>query len=160
MPIDIEVTGLLETQRKMTQVARDLYGAPMVDAFRQAALLITRDARINAPVDTGRLRSSIVPDVIADETMIQGVVGSNVEYAPHMEFGTGAFGRGGSHWPPGAALQVWAERHGFSSGYAVAAIIGKRGGLEGRRFLTRAFEANEAAIIEHIEQAVKGIVDE
>lgn len=86
--IDVEVTGIIEVQRKMTQIATDLYGVPMVDAFRRASLLVTRDARINAPVDTGRLRASITPEVIADETMMQGIVGSNVTYAPYQELGT------------------------------------------------------------------------
>lgn len=84
----IEVTGVAETRRKMEQVARDLYGAPMVMAFQRSALLVMRDAMINSPVDTGRLRSSITAAIEADETTLQGVVGSNVEYAPFQEFGT------------------------------------------------------------------------
>ena len=86
--IDVEVIGLKETQAKMMQVARDLYGVPMLNGFRSATLWVTRDAKIFSPVDTGRLRASITPEVIADEKMIQGVIGSNVEYAPFQEFGT------------------------------------------------------------------------
>lgn len=86
--IDVEVIGLKEAQAKMMQVARDLYGVPMLNGFRQATLWVTRDAKIFSPVDTGRLRASITPEVIADEKMIYGVVGSNVEYAPFQELGT------------------------------------------------------------------------
>lgn len=43
-------------------------------------------AVLNCPVDTGNLRSSINGKVI-DETL--GRVGTNVEYAPYVEFGTG-----------------------------------------------------------------------
>ena len=40
------------------------------------------------PVDTGRLRASITPDVVQRDTVVQGLVGSNVLYAPYQEFGT------------------------------------------------------------------------
>lgn len=40
------------------------------------------------PVDTGRLRASVSYDVGADNRGVVGYVGSNVEYAPHVELGT------------------------------------------------------------------------
>lgn len=40
------------------------------------------------PVDTGRLRSSITHEVGRDGEGLVGTVGSNVEYAPYVEFGT------------------------------------------------------------------------
>lgn len=44
-------------------------------------------AALNCPVKTGRLRQSIESKVISEEI---GRVGTNVEYAPHIEFGTQA----------------------------------------------------------------------
>jgi len=146
-----------DAQRKMEQVARDLYGAPMVKAFQFSSLLVVRDGMINAPVDTGRLRSSITASIEADEETIQGVVGSNLAYAPHMEFGTGTFAGKSPHYPPAAALDVWAQRHGFSSGAVVARIIGRRGGLAPRKYLTNALEANRAQVTATIENAVQEI---
>lgn len=48
-------------------------------------LLAEGYAKINCPVDTGRLRNSISHGKEDDSTM---VVGTNVEYAPYVELGT------------------------------------------------------------------------
>lgn len=80
--IKMEVRGLEELQHKKEQMVRDLHGTPMLNAMRSATLLVTRDAKSNAPVFTGRLRSSITPDVrIEGRVDVVGVVGSNVFYA-------------------------------------------------------------------------------
>jgi HK97 gp10 family phage protein len=52
-----------------------------------ACLLVERDAKKNAPVDTGRLRASIT-HYVEKEKEIVGIVGTNVEYAKYQEFGT------------------------------------------------------------------------
>lgn len=114
----------------------------------QRAMRVTMNAaRINAPVDRGRLRASITSLAEWRGDILEGVVGTNVEYAPYMEYGTGRLtdgegGKGGRHWPPGAALDVWARRHGFASGRIVAEIIGRRGGLKPRQFLRKAFNVS------------------
>ena len=48
------------------------------------ALEIERDAKLNAPVDTGMLRASITSTGSGSEYEI----GTNLEYAPFVEFGT------------------------------------------------------------------------
>lgn len=52
-------------------------------------LLAEGYAKINCPVDTGRLRNSISHGKEDDSTM---VVGTNVEYAPYVELGTSRMG--------------------------------------------------------------------
>ena len=52
------------------------------------AITTVRHAKRNAPVDTGRLRSSITHEVGGDPEGIVARVGTNVEYAPHLEYGT------------------------------------------------------------------------
>jgi len=155
--MDVQVDDR-ELKAYIARIQDDLTGGPMVDAMKQAALLVTRTARELAPVDTGRLRASILPDVAVKGNEVVGVVGSNVEYAPYMELGTGVFGKGGRHWPPGAALDVWASRHGFASGAEVAAIIGMRGGLKGREFLKKGIEQNAEAIMDLLGKTVHKIV--
>jgi HK97 gp10 family phage protein len=89
MPVsNVEIRGLLETQRKMEQTVRDLRGNEFLQGMRQATLLVERAAKINAPVSTGRLRASITPEVRQSGTMTTGVVGSNVIYAAAQELGT------------------------------------------------------------------------
>ena len=151
MQVDIEVKGLIETQKKLDQVARDLHGSPMIDAMQSATLIVTREARVNAPVDTGRLRSSITPEVRPHGNDVQGVVGSNVVYAPFQEVGTRPF------WPRMDALATWASRHGTTA-YLVALGI-SRHGIKDKRYLQKAFEDNRQRIIDIIERGVKGIVN-
>ncbi len=56
--------------------------------MKEAVQIVEREAKHRAPVDTGRLRASITNDVREMGSEIQGVVGSNVLYAPYQEFGT------------------------------------------------------------------------
>ena len=145
-----EIKGLREAQRKMDQVARDLDGPPMVEAMRDATLVVTRSARQNAPVDTGRLRASIVPQVVQHSQIVRGIVGSNVAYAPYMELGTRP------HWPPLSALVMWARRHGLTAFLVARAIA--RHGIKARRFLQRALMDNRNKIGEIFSRTVGHIV--
>ena len=83
----IEIQGLKEAQAKTEQVVQDLRGPPFVQGMRDATLIVQRQAKINAPVDTGRLRASITPKVEQHGSKVQGIVGSNVVYAPFQELG-------------------------------------------------------------------------
>ena len=53
-------------------------------ALEAVALTAERYAKLNCPVDTGRLRNSISHDTDKDTAYI----GTNVEYAPYVELGT------------------------------------------------------------------------
>lgn len=148
--ISAEIKGLKETQRNLEQAVRDLHGTPILNAMRDATLLITRDAKKNAPVDTGRLRASITPEVTTTGETVQGVVGSNVKYAPYVELGTRP------HWPPIAALEVWARRH-HTSAFLVARAIAQRG-TPAREYLQHAFADNKDKIEARFNKAIEGIV--
>ena len=54
-------------------------------ALSAAALIVEGAAVLVCPVDTGNLRSSITHEVVDDE---EARVGTNVDYAPHLEYGT------------------------------------------------------------------------
>ena len=130
----------------------------------KACIFVRDDAAVRAPVDTGRLRSSLTFGLGKEMHGITGVVGSPVQYAPHMEYGTGRLtdypgGGKGYHHPPGAALDVWASRHGFASGAIVARIIAKRGGLRPRRFLRDAFAAKTDAIKEEMGKLLDDVIE-
>ena len=56
-------------------------------ALEKACLIVENSAKEKVPVNTGNLRSSITHTV---ENNV-GTVGTNVEYAPYIEFGTGLF---------------------------------------------------------------------
>jgi len=61
------------------EVARDL---------QRRALQVDRAAKQLCPVDTGRLRSSITNEIGQDGDGLVATIGTNVEYAPHVELGT------------------------------------------------------------------------
>lgn len=52
--------------------------------LKQACILVQDDAKRNCPVDTGRLQGSIQYEVKEND----GMVGTNVEYAPYVHEGT------------------------------------------------------------------------
>lgn len=156
-----EIIGLQETQANMEQIVRDLSGAPMIDAMRRATLLVQNRAKVLAPVDTGRLRASITPEIRADQpNKIIGVIGTNVKYGPYMELGTGTFAGKSRYFPPPAALDVWARRHHIASGYLVALAIFRAGGTRPRHYLQDALEENQRQINDLLEGAVTSIIND
>lgn len=158
-----EIRGLQETKEKLEQVAQDIHGKVMVNTFQKAVLLLTRDAKKKSPVDTGRLRSSITGEVYSTQTLLgshllRGVAGTNVKYAPYMEFGTGTFTdgeklHGRPHKVPPKYLKEWARRHKTNE-YAVSRAIFIRGGLKPRLFFQYAADNNRDRIKKMIEDSV------
>jgi HK97 gp10 family phage protein len=149
----VSTKGLEATSANLEQAADDVHGQPILDAMHRATLLVERDAKIFAPVDTGHLRASIASEVRVEGqggTTVTGVVGSNVVYAPYMELGTRP------HWMPIGAIQVWARRHGMNAFLVQRAIAVK--GTAPRRYLQRAFEKNQPEIVAILGYAVSGIV--
>jgi len=65
------------------------YNTRLKQAMYEAVLLLETEAKEKAPVDTGRLRGSIT-GVVLDLTgdLIEGRVGTNVEYAATVELGS------------------------------------------------------------------------
>lgn len=158
MDIKTEIEGLEQTKRKLEQVAEDIHGKEMVDTFKEVTAIVTRSAKINAPVDRGQLRSSITPEVYSRGMQLVGVVGSNKHYAPYMELGTGVFAGKRRHRVPAKYLTVWAKRHNTNA-HDVSYAIFKRGGLEPRHYLQKAFRTNEEEIRRKISRKVRFIVE-
>lgn len=150
--MDLSIFGVRRVMRSLRKASDGLSGHPLAWGMRQATMLVARAARILAPVDTGRLRASITPEVEMWGNEVIGVVGSNVAYAPFMELGTRP------HWPPISALEVWARRHGVSA-YLVARAIARRG-LAPRKYLERALRQSAARVYRLIGHAVTRIVEE
>ena len=145
--ISIEIRGLKETQREMERIVRDLRGEPYLNAMRRATLLVQRSAKQKAPVDTGRLRASITPEVRWQGNTAVGVVGSNVKYAGYVELGTRP------HFVPQQYIGTWARRHGL--GDRGLFVTGKA-----QPYLEPALRENEERIARMLEDAVASIVAE
>jgi hypothetical protein len=156
--INVEAKGIKETKEKFISIQKNLTGGPMTIAMGKATLLVTGLAKKNAPVDRGALRASITPDVQVSQTMVRGIVGSNLAYAPYQELGTRPF------TPPMSPIWAWALRKSKgnfkkASRLFIKAMTSIRGrGIIPKRFLQRAFESSIPKIKRLIESAVKRII--
>jgi hypothetical protein len=78
------------------------------------------------PFDQGIAQESIYT-VINGYTLndIEGVVGSDADYFPNLEYGR----RAGAQMPPSLPIEEWAERHGIepSAVFVIRRAIGRRG---------------------------------
>lgn len=67
----------------------------MVAAMGKACALVEKEAKLNAPKDTGALRRSISSKVEVEGKEVIGTVFTPLEYAPYIEYGTGLFAESG-----------------------------------------------------------------
>jgi phage gpG-like protein len=115
-------------------------------AMVRSTAAVQHDAMVAAPVDTGTLRRSITTDV----TPFLGSVGSNLPYAPVVEFGREA----GKTMPPSGALEPWMRRHGITvAEFVIRRSIGRRG-TPARPYFVPALERNRAGIEREFDLAV------
>jgi len=119
---------------------------PMRRFFDRSSERVKTNAKGNAPVDQGRLRSSITHNVDPRPLPLWARIGTNVNYAKPVEFGTGLLSdapdsKRRRYFPPPEALDRWAQLHGFgeNAGRVVAYIIWLRGGTRPVRFLRDGF---------------------
>lgn len=152
---DIEVRGLDEARKKVDQVIRDLRGPAFLNGMRKATAIVSADAKRLSPVDSGRLRASIMPEVRQEGRTTLGVVGTNVKYAAAVELGSKA------HWAPAAPLRLWAKRKGATK---FLAAIGTKPYVflkakKGVFYMKRALEKNQARIKTLLGDAVTEIVN-
>lgn len=140
MTAELKMTVLGGEELRKALLDPDLLAGPVRRFLARSAHLVEAGAKEAAPVDTGRLRSSIATRI----GPTRALVGSNVVYAPFVEFGTRP------HWPPLSAMQPWARRHGFPPGtvgaFLVARAISQRG-TRPQPFLFPALEAARGAIM-------------
>jgi bacteriophage HK97-gp10 putative tail-component len=114
-------------------VARDLY---------QRGLRVQNRARTLAPVDTGRLRNSIIVEARTGADGPVVAIGSRLEYAIFVHEGTGLFGSGRLIKPRNARVLRWPARSGTGARVRGAFVFAKYSrGSPGRPFLTNALPA-------------------
>ena len=102
------------------------------------------DGEDGGAFDDGRLANGFD---VKDEPL-RKVVGNNVKYAAHMEFGTGPGRPGGKRYmpptEPGSKLAYWSVKKGYDAG-GVAQLIWNRG-TKPRRYLGRAFHEKKQQV--------------
>ena len=143
--------------REVLAVATSLSNSgPVIDreittALTNSGLVVEGRAKQLAPVDTGKLRQSITTQVRTDSA----VVGTNLQYAPTMEFGR----QPGAAMPPEGALLGWMSRHGMDTRmeFALRRSIARKG-IAAKRFLRGALEENTGRINGFFEEAARNII--
>jgi HK97 gp10 family phage protein len=86
--ITFELKGLNEVLNNFKQLDKKIQ-KQVKDEINASALKIQSDAKKLAPVNFGKLRGSIFLTKISNQNEIIYSVGTNLNYAPYVEFGTG-----------------------------------------------------------------------
>lgn len=155
--LELKITGLTNMVNRMD--FQQPLEATLGRFIQHAGETVAGSARSKAPVDVGTLRASINAQFKAENGVFTSVVGSNVFYAPFMEYGTGTQ-HDHPNWPrkphriPPGVLDAWAERklRGGAEGTPeelgnmVRMRIMRKGGLKPRRFLRSSFEELQMTI--------------
>lgn len=81
-----DASVLVQVQEDNAKEIAEAIARQTAAALETVGLLAEGYAKRKCPVDTGRLRNSITHTV--DSTALEAFIGTNVEYAPHVELGT------------------------------------------------------------------------
>lgn len=83
-----------EVSKNLKKLSENLNSEYLYKAMAEACAVVRNDAILNAPQGTGALKRSIDFDVSPDGT--EGIIFSNLEYAPYVEVGTGIYSTQGN----------------------------------------------------------------
>ena len=83
----VKIEGDKEIQRKIAELASK-FPDKLRGVISKSVLVVEGRAKKTVPVLTGRLRASITNEVKKEGDGYMGKVGTTVEYAPYVEFGT------------------------------------------------------------------------
>lgn len=85
--MSVTIKGLSSLQAKLRRID-PLTKSGMRLGVGKATAKVSGDAKMIVAVDTGALRSSLHEEITEDANSVTGSVGTNLEYAPPVEFGT------------------------------------------------------------------------
>lgn len=129
-----------EVERKIQELIEDALPEAIETGITKACLVIEKEAKKKCPVDDGQLRNSITHKV----DKLEGQVGTNVEYAPYVEIGTGIYSTKGS-----GRMTPWVYRDAEGKFH-------KTKGMKAQPFLKPAVDNNKDKILE----SFKGVLEE
>jgi hypothetical protein len=147
-----EIRGYQDLLRKMPP---EITNEPRRAFLEKSGITVQSEARRHSPVDQGFLRNSILYEIDSNAPPEYVKIGTRIFYAPFQEYGTGLMAESGTrprHWPPAAALDSWAKRHGIKNGNWVAKVIGLRGGLRPRQYMRNGLRDSVGSIRGYLEE--------
>lgn len=114
------------------------------ECMQRACLHVEGKAKQNAPVDTGTLRSSITHKVVRSGDDTEGIIYTNEEYAPYVEFGTGIYAEEGGRTSP------WKYKGSDGNWYITS-------GQKAKKFLSKAIVSEQDKIIEEFKRFLNNV---
>jgi len=87
----VSIIGYEELERKLDGIPNDINNA-LLEASEEVAALMRETATLLVPVDTGALKQSINTTILPTTEGVDVSLGTNLHYAPYVEFGTGVKG--------------------------------------------------------------------
>jgi HK97 gp10 family phage protein len=139
--MSIQVKGLDEAIKALAKYGEEVK-IDTAKAMNTSMIAVESNAKRGAPVDTGRLRASIVTTKAKKEDLVaRTVVGAN--YGPYIEFGTGAYAR-----------DYLASQDAEMQRYAMQFYVNGLGKLPAQPFLFPAWESERPKF----EKAVKELL--
>lgn len=107
--------GLDSLLRKLDALGGEqLKQRALKEGVAQAAAQVQGDAKMLCPVNDGQLRNSIQTKTHVERDKVVGVVSTNVEHAPYVEFGTGPVGQASAtDLPPEIAGSIHYKQDGW-----------------------------------------------
>lgn len=167
--IRAEILGLKEILgrfRHAPEIVRD----ETRKAMTRAALEVEGEAKGRAPKKTGTLRRSLHSEVQVLAGEVRGLVGTDLVYAPYVEFGTGVYHEPDPH-EPWEVTPKQAKALAFKVPTGVDPMTGRASrnkatvivrrvviqGMRARPYLAKAFEAKRAQIEAHFHRAAENI---
>lgn len=168
--ITFKVKGLEHAKRAL-EGASEEKKRRVADEVRRSALLIQSDARRDAPVNMGRLRSDIQFGFDVGKDTVEAQVYNTVQYAPFVEFGTKSHvdvpeeltvyaqqfrGRGGSFDELLDSIERWAHLKGLppEAAYPIARKIAREG-RKAQPYLFPAVEKERPNLERRIKEAMR-----
>ena len=144
--LNINNTQLKQLEKNIRQYCKELK-KEIKTALTSTVLDIESEAKKRCPADTGRLRASISPDI---KSPIEGQVGTNVEYASAVEYGT----KPHTIRPKKAKMLVWKDRE--TKKFHAAKEV-KHPGTKAQPFLEPAYLIGKDKAKIHFEDAFKNL---
>ena len=135
-----DIQGMDKLMRRLERMKR---GAGLRKGIGKACETVKNAAAENCPVDTAELKGSIKAETPGPNDEPVGIVGTNKEYGPYVELGTGLFAAGGDgRHKPWSYKDIRGKTH-----YCI--------GQEPQPFLQPALWDNEANVRRLIAEGVK-----
>lgn len=136
MGVSIAVDGVGSVKTRLSKMSTK-YLSGLTSGMAKAVAVVEAGAKMACPVRTGDLRRSIHGETTKTTNQVVGTVGTPMEYAPYVEFGTGR--RGGYPYKTSVPL----------------AYSGKVAGQAAQPFLGRSLNENKDAVKDILSQAIR-----